>query len=125
LGQRGQPYLVAELAAIVIAIICHEAGHAAAAQAVGLEWRPFARLPWKIGVAVVAPGPGIRPRDDLVIALAGPAASALLAAFTFQVAPWLSLLSAMLAVLNLLPFPGTDGRRAIGAARRLALSEQR
>jgi Zn-dependent protease len=116
---------VTEIAAIVIAIVCHEAGHAAAARAVGLAWRPFARLPWKIGVAVVAPEPGIRPRDDLLIALAGPASSALLAALTFQIAPWLSLLSALLAVLNLMPLPGSDGMRAIGAARRLAASEGR
>ena len=98
---------------------------AAAAQAVGLEWRAFARLPWKIGVAVVAPARGIRPRDDLLIALAGPAASATLAALTFQLSPWLSLFSALLAVLNLVPIPGSDGWRAIGAARRLAVSERR
>jgi stage IV sporulation protein FB len=111
---------VTEIAAILIAIVSHEAGHAAAAQAVGLQWRPFVRLPWKIGVAVVAPGSGIRPRDDLLIALAGPGASALLAALTFQVSPWLSLLSGLVAVLNLLPLPGSDGLRAIAAARRLA-----
>jgi Zn-dependent protease len=110
---------VTEVTAIVIAIVSHEAGHAAAAQAVGLEWRPFARLPWKIGVAVVAPATGIRPRDDLFIALAGPSASALLAALTFQVAPWLSLFSALVAVLNLVPLPGSDGMRALRAARRL------
>ena len=114
-----------EIAAIVIAIISHEAGHAAAAQAIGLEWRPFARLPWKFGVAVVAPRLGMRPRDDLLIALAGPAASAMLAALTFQLSPWLSLFSALLAVLNLAPIPGSDGWRAIGAARRLAVSERR
>jgi stage IV sporulation protein FB len=116
---------VTEIAAILIAVVVHEAGHAAAAQAVGLEWRPFARLPWKLGIAVLAPEPGIRPRDDLLIALAGPAASALLAALTFQVAPWLSLLSGLLAVLNLVPLPGSDGRRAIGAARQLAVAERR
>ena len=114
---------IAAIAVIIIAIVSHEAGHAAAAQAVGLQWRPFVRLPWKIGVVVVAPDPGIRARDDLFIALSGPAASAMLAALTFEISPTLSLLSACLAVLNLLPFPGTDGWRAIGAARRLAVSE--
>jgi len=114
-----------QVAVIILAIISHEAGHAAAAHAVGLEWRPFVRLPWKLGVAVVAPAGGLRPRDDLLIALAGPAASALLAAVSFQVSPELSLLSGLLAVLNLVPLPGTDGRRAIGAARRLAFSPQR
>jgi Zn-dependent protease len=116
---------VTQIAVILIAIVSHEAGHAAAAQAVGLRWRPFVRLPWKIGVVVLAPEPGIRPRDDLFIALAGPAASAMLAALTFQISPALSVLSGCLAVLNLLPLPGTDGWRAIGAARRLAVSERR
>jgi len=116
---------VTQVAVIVLAIVSHEAGHAAAAQAAGLEWRVFARLPWKIGVAVVAPDDGLCPADDLLIALAGPAASSLLAAVSFQVSPELSLLSGLLAVLNLLPFPGTDGRRAIGAARRLALTSRR
>jgi Zn-dependent protease len=115
---------VTEIAAILIAIVVHEAGHAAVAQAVGLEWRPFARLPWKIGIAVVAPEPGIGARDDLLIAVGGPAASALLATLTFQVSPFLSLLSALVAVLNLVPLPGTDGWRAIGAARRLATAER-
>ena len=111
---------MAELAALVIVILSHEAGHAAAAQSMGLEWRPFARLPWKFGVAVVVPARGLHPRDDLFIALAGPAASTALAVLTFQTWPWLSVLSGLIATLNLIPMPGSDGLRAIRAARQLA-----
>ena len=109
-----------ELVALALVIVCHEAGHAAAAQSAGLEWRAFARLPWKIGVAVVVPRRGLDPRDDLFIALAGPAASTALAVLTFQTWTWLSLLSGITAILNLVPLPGSDGLRAIRAARRLA-----
>jgi Zn-dependent protease len=111
---------MAELLAIALVVVCHEAGHAAAAQSAGLEWRVFARLPWKIGVAVVVPPRGLDPRDDLFIALAGPAASTALAVLTFQTWTWLSLFSGFVALLNLVPLPGSDGLRAIQAARRLA-----
>lgn len=109
-----------ELVALALVIVCHEAGHAAAAQASGLEWRAFARLPWKIGVAIVVPEHGLHPRDDLFIALAGPAASTALAILTFQTWTSLSLLSGAVAILNLVPVPGSDGMRAIRAARLLA-----
>jgi Zn-dependent protease len=111
---------VAELLALVLVIVVHEGGHASAAQAAGLEWRLFARLPWKFGVAVVVPARGLKPRDDLSIALAGPAASTALGVLTFQTWTWLSLLSGLIAILNLVPMPGSDGMRAIRAARLLA-----
>jgi len=111
---------MAELVAIALVVVCHEAGHAAAAQSAGLEWRAFARLPWKIGVAVVVPRRGLDPRDDLFIALAGPAASTALAVLTFQTWMWLSVLSGVVAIVNLVPVPGSDGLRAIRAARLLA-----
>ena len=111
---------MAELVAIALVVVCHEAGHAVAAQSAGLEWRVFVRLPWKIGVAVVLPPRGLDPRDDLFIAVAGPTASTALAVVTFQTWTWLSLLSGLVAVTNLVPMPGSDGLRAIRAARRLA-----
>jgi Zn-dependent protease len=110
-----------ELLAIALVIACHEAGHAGAAQFAGLRCRPFARLPWKVGVAVVVPARGLDPRDELRIALAGPAASAALAALTFEPWPWLGVLSGLVAIVNLVPLPGSDGLRAIAAARRLAV----
>ena len=111
---------MAELIALVLVIVVHEGGHASAAQAAGLEWRLFARLPWKFGVAVVVPERGLDPRADLSIALAGPAASTALAVLTFQTWTWLSVVSGVIAILNLVPMPGSDGLRAIQAGRRLA-----
>src|SRR5215211_1944921 len=40
---------------LAVAVACHEAGHAAAAQLLGLSWQPFARLPWAAGIAVRIP----------------------------------------------------------------------
>jgi Zn-dependent protease len=103
----------------LVAVVSHEAGHAAAAQLLGLRWHPFARLPWKAGIAVEVPQSGLRARDDLLVALAGPAASLALAAAALPSVAELALISGMLAVLNLLPFlPGSDGWRATGAIRR-------
>jgi Zn-dependent protease len=109
-----------ELIAVALVIACHEAGHAGAAQSAGLEWRAFARLPWRLGVAVVVPAQGLHARDELLVALAGPAASAALALVTFQTWLWLAVLSGLVAIVNLIPLPGSDGLRAIAAARRLA-----
>jgi Zn-dependent protease len=114
-----------EIIALLLVIVCHEAGHAAAARSAGLECRAFARLPWKVGVAVVVPARGLDPRDDLFIALAGPAASTALAITTFQTWTWLSVLSGAVAILNLVPLPGSDGMRAIRAARQLSLPSSR
>jgi hypothetical protein len=52
-------------------VLAHECGHAAAAQALGLRWRPFVRLPWKVGIAVWVN----TPRQARLIGLAGPAAN--------------------------------------------------
>jgi hypothetical protein len=106
---------------LALAVACHEAGHAAAAQLLGLRWKPFARFPWAAGIAVMAPREGLPPRDDLLVALAGPLGSFALAAVALPLIPELGGLSAILGVLNLLPFlRGSDGWRAIRAARRAA-----
>jgi Zn-dependent protease len=111
---------MAELVALALVIVCHEAGHAAAAQAAGLDWKPIARLPWRIGIGVVIPEGGLHPRDELRIALAGPAASIMLAIVTFGAWRWLGVYSGLVAAANLLPFPGSDGMRAAHAVRLLA-----
>jgi hypothetical protein len=106
---------------LAVAVACHEAGHATAAQLLGLSWQPFARLPCAAGIAVRVPRGGLPPRDDLLIALAGPLGSFVLAAIALPVIPELGSLSALLGLLNLIPFlRGSDGWRAIRAAQQVS-----
>jgi hypothetical protein len=103
---------------VIFAAAWHEAGHAAAAQMLGLKWQPFARLPWTAGIAVRVPPGGLKPRDDLLVALAGPTASLGLAAAALPHLYELGVLSGLLGAMNLLPFiPGSDGWRATNAIR--------
>ena len=104
--------------AILSVIACHEAGHAAAALALGYRVRPFARI-YAAGIAVVVPDTGLPPAHDLTIALAGPAASFALTAATMTSQPVLAGLSAIVGLLNLVPLPGSDGMRAWRACRAL------
>jgi hypothetical protein len=105
---------------LAVAVACHEAGHAAAAQLLGLSWQPFARFPWAVGIAIRVPHGGLPPRHDLLVALAGPLGSFGLAAAALPLIPELGGLSALLGVLNLLPFlRGSDGWRAIRAVRQI------
>lgn len=98
--------LLAPLAALAVV---HELGHAAAAQLLGLPWRPV----------VSKRGPGIRVgRDDLrltraqrgITAAAGPGASLLLAACLWAIGQHLCALASIeIAVVNLVPFRHSDG----------------
>lgn len=56
---------------ILALIVIHELAHAAAAQMLGLRWKPFVRLPWKVGIAVWVD----TPRQQRIIGLAGPASN--------------------------------------------------
>jgi hypothetical protein len=76
---------------IIALVLAHEAGHAIAAQALGLRWKPFMRLPWKIGIAVWVD----TPRQSQIIGLAGPVMNLMLV-------PLLAFLGqGMLAILSL------------------------
>lgn len=67
--------IAAALVGTAILVLLHEAGHASMAQTLGLRWRPFARLPWKLGISVWVE----TPRQASLIAVAGPAANILAA----------------------------------------------
>lgn len=80
------------LASILAALVAHEAGHAAAAQALGLRWRPV----------VTKRGPGIRIGADhirltrtqiAITAAAGPTASLLFTATMWHTQPFMALAS--------------------------------
>lgn len=114
-------WLFADLA--VVALLAHEAGHALAGLLVG---RRVVGLVLKLGAAVLIerPEPGERgsgPLAGVVVSLAGPAASILVASLYLgsaetlaSPAAWAGLLALGDGVLNLLPLTrSTDGVRAI------------
>lgn len=84
-------------------IILHEAGHAAAAVAQGLKIRKVG-ISWKGAYVIRQAG---TPLQNATVALAGPVVNAIL----FMLLPGdMGLANLMLAVINLLPFKGSDGR---------------
>jgi membrane-associated protease RseP (regulator of RpoE activity) len=134
--------------ALILVTVAHEAGHWVAARLVGIPVKQIAvglgpvigwhrlysgvKIVWRalpLGAAIGVPGrwkkDGTlrRPiRDDLLVAVGGPAASFLFTALLVAIAmlwsgapafsTWLlatALLSTLAALLNLLPLPGLDG----------------
>lgn len=109
--------------------VVHEAGHVLSARAVGLDWCSARVTATGLRVAVARPDDtAIAPAQRLVVGLAGPVVG-LLAAATLLAATFLTwgspaatvlLVAGLFAtldnVLNLLPFPGSDGwKTAISA----------
>jgi hypothetical protein len=103
------------LGAITAALLIHELGHAVAAEALGLRWRPV--LTWH--------GPGIRIGSDelrltrhqvVTTALAGPLASLAFAVAAFHVQPMLCLASLELGLFNLI-LPRSDGAAVLRELR--------
>jgi Zn-dependent protease len=105
------------LALLPLMLLVHEAGHALAARGLGFGVRPFAHVkPLRFGVAVQ--GTFMSPRNSVLIALAGPAASLELAA------PLMALhlgqaaaVTIGIGLANLIPFPKSDGSHVIAALR--------
>lgn len=98
------------------AVAFHEAGHLAALILLDV---PLRRLRLRMGGAAIETGP-MSCREELICALAGPAANLLLVPMG-RLWPKLGALSLLLALFNLLPFPALDGGRALRAALSLRL----
>ena len=94
-----------------VGLAAHELAHYFAARALGLH----ARFVPRRGLCVAYwQGDGsirVIPRDRIVVSLAGPAANVLLAALV----PGALIPNLLLAALNLLALPGSDGTRAVTA----------
>lgn len=105
--------------AVLVALVVHEAGHAAAAQTLRLPWRPT--LTWHgPGVTIGNAATRLAPWQLVVTSAAGPAANLLLAAIAYQAGmPLLVLTSLEFAVVNLLPLPHSDGARMLRPRRTL------
>ncbi|MBO4870005.1 MAG: M50 family metallopeptidase [Clostridia bacterium] len=95
------------------AVLLHELGHAAAAALCG---RRVEMLTVSLPGADIRCGGVCGYRSDLILFLAGPAASLLFAAAFFRPLPYFSFFSAVYGALNLIPVPCFDGGRALFAA---------
>lgn len=109
------------LVASLVALSLHELSHALAARAVGQRFEAIELMPFG-GVAQMDTALSLRPAQEAVIALSGPAASLLLsmlAAVSGLSGPLVRdflRVSLSLALFNLLPALPLDGGRALRAA---------
>lgn len=129
-GPAAIAYSLAFLLAVFGSVVAHELGHALTARSFGLSTRQILLLP--IGGVAQIEGAHMPPREETLVALAGPAVSFLLAGVFFTLAALTGDLSphhflgalawanAGIAVFNLVPaFPMDGGRvfRALLSAR--------
>ena len=102
---------------VVPVLLSHEAGHALAAQLLGLRWRPVLSRRG-VGVAIGCEGRRLTRFQAGVTGAGGPAASLLLVAVLWRLGFHLPALASLeLCVLNLLPFKRSDGRKVWAAIR--------
>lgn len=116
---------VAALAGVFASVLLHELGHALAARRYGIPTRRITLS--LIGGVAQLDGMPHRPRQELVVALAGPAVNFAIAAGLFVASPllgtgvvsWLAgqllVANLILGVFNLLPAFPMDGGRALRA----------
>src|SRR4051812_5536200 len=111
------------LGTAAVALVAHEAAHAAVAAAFGYRVR-LVRNRRGIGIGVGETGQTIPGLDAALIAAAGPLVSLALAASAyFAGSLLLAEMSAELGLFNAMPFPHSDGRRfaaALSSARSRA-----
>ncbi len=99
-------------------LLLHECGHLLAARASGIKIR---EIGFCLRGSYIRREPACMPLDDAVIALSGPLVNALIAAALWTVpgiGHWLAIYNLVLVASNLVPLPGSDGRRAFTAWNR-------
>ncbi|MGE5380326.1 MAG: site-2 protease family protein [Methylocystaceae bacterium] len=112
--------LIAPLTAVMVGLFLHEAAHAITAVIFGVKVTRVELLPFG-GQAVIEDIMALSPEKEMIIALAGPAVSLLLAGLSYvwrqtplvNVFLWANL---FLALFNLLPVLPLDGGRLVRAA---------
>jgi Zn-dependent protease len=116
------------LAGLAAVLLVHEAGHAAAATALRLPWRPV--LTRRGPGVVIGRADLVLSRYQVVVTAAGGPAANLAAAFAISAAHlglsfgFVAFLSILFALLNLLPFPHSDGARMLRPGRALARARE-
>lgn len=98
----------------LLAMFLHEIGHLCVAQALGLKVRNVG-LSWKGMYTVREAGP---PEINLQVALAGPLTNLALVAL-WSVSPIFGVANLVTGLCNLLPIPGSDGKRALKCLREM------
>ncbi|MHB1937653.1 MAG: site-2 protease family protein [Acidobacteriaceae bacterium] len=96
-------------------LLLHECGHLLAARASGVKIR---EIGFCLRGSYIRREPARMPLDDAAIALSGPLVNALIAAALWTVpgvGHWLAIYNLVLVASNLVPLPGSDGRRAFTA----------
>lgn len=99
----------------LFAIILHELSHIAVAKLVGLKVKRVG-INWKGPYVARECGNDLQ---NLQVSLAGPVSNLLLATAFWTVAPTFAMANLVIGAFNILPIPSSDGRRALGLARRL------
>lgn len=96
----------------ILAMALHEGGHIVTAWAVGVKVKRVG-LCWKGMYTVREAGP---PAKNMQVSLAGPLANLALMIF-WPLSPTFGLANFFCGVCNLLPIPGSDGKRALSCLR--------
>lgn len=106
--------------AVAATLVVHEAGHALAATALRLPWRPILT---RHGPAVVIGRDDLRltRRQVVLTAAGGPLANIAVCAAAYALGQGLVVLVGLeIVVLNLLPLPRSDGSKIIRPGRAIA-----
>ena len=98
----------------LLAMVLHEIGHLCVAQALGLKVKNVG-FSWKGMYTVREAGP---PEINLQVSLAGPLTNLALTAL-WSVSPIFGLANLFVGLCNLLPIPGSDGKRALTCLREM------
>ena len=98
----------------LLAMVLHEIGHLCVAQALGLKVKNVGFC-WKGMYTVREAGP---PEINLQVSLAGPLTNLALTAL-WSVSPIFGLANLFVGICNLLPLPGSDGKRALNCLREM------
>lgn len=100
--------------ALLASVVVHEAGHALAAIALRLPCHAVASRTPRLRVGIVFGDSSLTRRQEIVVALAGPAANVVFGAISYWLGVPELVLANIVGVANLLPFPRSDGALILG-----------
>ncbi len=112
-GMGGWRLGLPEAALFLASLLLHEAGHILAAAALKVPVREFGL---ELRGTYVRRAYATRRRDEILIAASGPLVNLLIVVpllFVPRLGPQLALCNLMLAFINLLPLPSSDGLRIL------------